>query len=185
MKKLLFVFILICLAISLFSADKDFVIENYTLVKYTGTSKYVSLPSGIRKIGKEAFKDTSVSSVSCTYTNLETIEDKAFYNCSNLSSIDLPYSLREIGSYAFYNCSWLKRISIPQNIYRVGYNAFAYSGVQELTFKMNTYDTVNSCQNKTRYGFEGMNNLQYILYEFAYNKILVYEKRTGKYYWKK
>lgn len=185
MKKSLFVFVLICLAISLFSADKDFIIENGTLIKYTGSSPYVNLPSGIRKIGKEAFMNSRVSSVSCTFANLETIEEKAFYNCSNLSSIDLPYSLRDIGSNAFYNCSYLRHIAIPQNIYRIGYNAFAYSGITDLTIKMNVYDNTNACSGKMRYGYENMFNLKFVYFEFAYNKILVYDVSQKRYYWKK
>ena len=47
------------------AATSDFQVVGTTLVKYVGTSSSVSIPSGIKKIGAEAFAgNTTMTSVS-------------------------------------------------------------------------------------------------------------------------
>lgn len=40
-------------------------------------------------------------------SNINRVEERAFQNCSNLTTIKLPASLESIGAYAFYGCSKL------------------------------------------------------------------------------
>ena len=42
-----------------------------------------------------------------------SIGESAFYNCSGLTSVDVPNSVTSIGGYAFYGCSNLKSIYLP------------------------------------------------------------------------
>lgn len=56
---------------------------------------------------------------------VERIEDKAFYNCSNLSEIDFPYILKTIGAYAFNGCDGLTSIDLSGEIQELGDFAFA------------------------------------------------------------
>ena len=185
MKKIFLMLFLLIIAIDVFGKNDDFVIKNGTLVKYKGNASYVTVPNDVKKIGKEAFyRNTYIREVKLGW-NVEEIEDYAFWCCTSLSKIDLPYSLRYIGSNAFYGCSWLDNVVIPQNMYRIGYCAFSYSGVRTLTIKMNVYDNERSVPSKIKQGFENMQNLKYIYFEFAYNKILVYDTTTQQYYWKK
>lgn len=53
------------------------------------------------------------------------IGEKAFYNCRNLSSIELPVTLTQISKEAFKNCSALKSVTIPNNVTTIGESAFA------------------------------------------------------------
>lgn len=48
-------------------------------------------------------------------TDIE-IMDKAFYNCSSLSSITIPSSITSIGEMAFYACYHLPSITIPSDV---------------------------------------------------------------------
>ncbi len=53
-----------------------------------------------------------------------SIEYRAFYNCSEITSITLPESLTSISREAFSCCSMLERINIPQKVEYIGYLAF-------------------------------------------------------------
>ncbi len=56
--------------------------------------------------------------------NVTRIENYAFYNFSNLSSIEIPAGVLSIGQYAFSNCSALSEIVIPGSVTSIGQYAF-------------------------------------------------------------
>ena len=53
-----------------------------------------------------------------------------FQNCSNLSAIELPSTIKHIGGWAFYGCSKLKEITIPAAVETIDACAFQYSGLK-------------------------------------------------------
>lgn len=56
--------------------------------------------------------------------NATSIDDYAFGECENLTSIKIPNSVTNIGDAAFYSCSNLMDIEIPNSVRYIGYNAF-------------------------------------------------------------
>lgn len=72
--------------------------------------------------------DNSLASVEIPETidgrTVTTIGDKAFYECSSLSSISLPESVNRIGDLAFMGCDNLIDINIPDGVRSIGYYAF-------------------------------------------------------------
>ena len=50
------------------------------------------------------------------FTNLETIRNGAFFNCTSLSSVTIPNSVTTIGNGAFYNCTSLSNINFNGTI---------------------------------------------------------------------
>lgn len=74
---------------------------------YTGS---VSIPSSVSYEGKSY--------------NVTAIAAMAFYNCSELTSVSLPSSLKEIGMSAFSTCTKLSSITIPNSVTSIGFYAF-------------------------------------------------------------
>jgi hypothetical protein len=54
-----------------------------------------------------------------------SIENSAFFNCSNLTSITLPEGVANIGWSAFEGCSSLTSIAIPESVTSIGGSAFS------------------------------------------------------------
>ena len=73
-----------------------------------------------------------------TYMNrtrkVTSIENEAFYDCTGLTSVTIPKSVKRIGDYAFQNCSGLTSITIPKSVTSIGYSAFQNcSGLTSVT----------------------------------------------------
>ena len=60
-----------------------------------------------------------------------SIESKAFYNCTSLTSVTIPDSVTSIGGYAFNGCYSLTSVTIPDSVKRMGSRAF--NGCHSLT----------------------------------------------------
>lgn len=93
--------------------------------------------------------------------NLKEIQGYSFANCSKLSSIVLPETLRRAGAFAFYNCKGLQDITINGPTY-IGGAAFAEpQKLNSLVLnneKITEYSEYDRDSNKTSYlGFFQIN----------------------------
>ena len=103
--------------------DIPFTISGSTLVSYNRSGGTVTVPDGIKVIGKSAFEDCwEVTKISLP-AETEIIEESAFYGCSSLTSISLS-GIKRIGRSAFSECTSLRSISIPEGITRVDDHLF-------------------------------------------------------------
>ena len=77
--------------------------EKTIIMKFPAGKDAISytVPSGVTKIGDEAFKD-----------------------CVRLEKIELPNGVTEIGENAFIGCTGLRTIRIPKTVTKIGDNAF-------------------------------------------------------------
>lgn len=94
-------------------------------VEYEGVACFVT------SIGDRAFRNCS-SLTSVTIPNFVTrIGDEAFDGCSGLSSVTIPNSVTSIGNEAFYGCSGLTTAKIGNSVTNIG--EWAFSNCSRLT----------------------------------------------------
>lgn len=81
-----------------------------TLSRYSGSAKEVCIPDSIT-YSEETFTVTYLGN-SC------------FYNCTSLTSINIPTSVTSLGAGCFYKCTSLTSIDIPSSVQILGYECF-------------------------------------------------------------
>ena len=92
----------------------------------TEAVKHLVISDGVTSIGDKAFYNcSSLTSVEIP-ESVTSIGDKAFYNCSSLTSVEIPASVTSIGEYAFAWCSGLTSIAIPDGVTSIGNYAFYF-----------------------------------------------------------
>ncbi len=65
---------------------------------------------------------------------LRVIGSKAFFNCTNLKTINWPSGLTDIGDEAFRYCVGIKSVNLPGTLTHIGTSAFSYCvGVSTVT----------------------------------------------------
>lgn len=85
--------------------------------------------------------------------NVIAIVDFAFWNCSGLTSINIPKSVTWIGEKAFWGCSGLTSIVIPEGVTEIG--EYAFYECSALTF-VSLPKSIVTLENNA---FEGCNNI--------------------------
>lgn len=89
--------------------------------------------------------------------NITSIGDYAFLNCSELTSIDIPYSVTSIGWEAFNGCVGLTSINIPNSISIIG--NYAFRGCLGLT-SVNIPNSVTSIGTEAFYMCSGLRSIK-------------------------
>jgi len=84
----------------------------------------VFIKSGVTNIGDKAFIDCTNLTTIENWGNVKIIGKKSFENCSSMQIITIPNSVIEIEDHAFYNCVGLKDITIGNNVKKIGNYAF-------------------------------------------------------------
>ena len=79
---------------------------------------------------KTAYQGPVVIPSTLTYNGknykVTSIGYRAFFACSDLTSINIPESVTSIGSQAFFGCSGLTSINIPESVTSIGEDAFVW-----------------------------------------------------------
>jgi hypothetical protein len=139
----------------------------------------VKLPDSITQIGSYAFSDCAISDFSifknvtrfdyaalrgCNFktvdlssvTNL-SMDGYVFSDCTELTSIQWPTSMKRIEYGTFKGCTGLTSYTVPDHITEIGSYAFAYTGISENTFSFPSSITTipdgmfEGCENLTSY----------------------------------
>ena len=116
-------------------------VVNYTWINMLGVTYFPYL----RKV---EFINTS---------NIISIANSAFQNCTSLTTISLPDSVTSIGGNAFYNCSSLTSINLPGSVTSIGGSVFAACRSLENVTIENGFNCNNlDLSPSTRYSVETM-----------------------------
>ena len=132
-----------------FFYSKDFVTENGILVKYTGNAPRPTIPTGIREIGKDAFRSNKSLTAIIVPEGVTKIGAHAFAECPNLKTVILPESLKEIGAFAFSETP-IRHINLPHNLVSLGWSsAFAATKLEKIiipgSVKIIPLNTFSNC----------------------------------------
>ena len=99
---------------------------NTSITSFNELSYFTALTS----IGSSAFYGcTSLTSITIPY-NVSGIGDSAFYGCTSLTSVTIPNSVTSIGNSAFRGLTGLKSIVIPASVESIG--SYAFNGGEKL-----------------------------------------------------
>lgn len=110
-----------------------FTIENDMLVRceLNGCTT-VTVPADVKIIGRLCFAVTNVEEVILP-KGIESIESKAFVDCTKLKKINFPEGLEAVKNRAFMNCSSLTKVALPETLTEIGDFAFYSAGIEQLT----------------------------------------------------
>lgn len=108
--------------------------DTYALTGYNGFSKDVTVPAlyegkAVTHLKLAFYQNTQISSVELPDSIVE-IGDLAFSGCASLAEIKFGSGLKTVGASAFANCSSLTSVSFPDSLEKV--NNYAFSGCSSL-----------------------------------------------------
>ena len=137
---------------------------------YQDDIEYVELPDCITLIQKEAFRESSLESISGY--GVDYCNQSAFYGCMNLYHENMP-NIDGLARYVFYDCMLLTDFTFKNKLLDAGDSAFGYTALQEADFpNLETQkDAFESTPCYTAYlpkltelygGFDGCSNLESI-----------------------
>ena len=119
---------------------------------YPGDNCYTSND----EIGEKAFTDCSRLTSLTLPVGITSIGYDAFAYCSGLTSLTLPAGITSIDKYAFLDCSGLTSLTLPDGITSIGSRAFyGCSGLTSLTLPAG----ITSIGDDTFYGCSGLTSL--------------------------
>ncbi|MFA6860535.1 MAG: leucine-rich repeat domain-containing protein [Clostridia bacterium] len=134
---------------------------------FINTAWYNSKPNGLIYAGKVAYKykGTMPANTSINLNN-DTVgtSNGIFENCTGLTSITIPSSLKSIGYGSFYGCTGLAIVTIPSGVTIVGNSAFyGCSNLTSITIPSSVTtigaNVFSYCTNLTTITFQTGNKL--------------------------
>lgn len=83
----------------------------------------VKLSSTLKHIGRYAFQDTALTSLTLP-EGMETLDYLSFGYCSALRYVKIPSTMTTVAGFSFMNCRNLKAIKLGNNVTGIGYFSF-------------------------------------------------------------
>ena len=127
---------------------------HYEFDDYSYTAGVLALPGGEKYTGDVEITET-VEYKGDTYSVVR-IEDNAFMDCAELTSVTIPSTIYRIGQSAFLRCEALTSIEVPSSVNTMGDGVFmGCSGLTSVTFDAGVANipesTFNGCKALTSF----------------------------------
>ena len=88
-----------------------------------GSITSIKLPDSVKKIGLNAFSGLDITSIDLSHVT--EIGMMAFYNNTELETVEWPENMLSLGQFAFSGCEALKNVEINGSVKEIPSNAFA------------------------------------------------------------
>ena len=127
--------------------------DNCNAIIKTSTNKLIvgckntTIPNSVTSIGDRAFYGCSELTSVTIPNSVTSIGESAFYGCSGLTSAIIGNSVKSIGESAFDSCSGLTSVTIGNSVTSIGYDAFR--GCSGLTKLVSLAVEPPTCDNGT------------------------------------
>lgn len=107
---------------------------DYFTFAYNTNLKTIHFGTGLKDIAYGAFKGCSaLENLDLSTSNIENIQSYAFSECTSLSSVKFPSSLRQIYGNAFSQNSALQAVTFNDGLDGIGGSAFSNTGLTTVT----------------------------------------------------
>lgn len=116
--------------------------------------KSIELPSTVTSIGDGAFRKSGLVSVTVP-NSIETIGNDVFRQCSHLTTVQLPRSLKKMDFYVFESCNNLKEVTcLSESVPECSKYAFDNTSVESATLFVPriAFDAYKNAKQWNRFG---------------------------------
>lgn len=145
-----------------------------TLIQYPpakANSEYV-IPDSVMSIEDSAFfKCTELTSITIP-NSVTSIGGSAFYGCTGLASVNISNSVTSINDSAFYGCTGLTSVIIPDSVKTISFFSFAFCSKLEFV-------EIGSGTNRMEYAFYHCKKIKNI---YVNSNNIVYSSLDGSLY---
>lgn len=107
---------------------------DYFTFAFNTNLKTIHFGTGLKEIAHGAFKGCSgLENIDLSTCNIENIQSSAFSECTSLTSVKFPSSLRQIYGSAFSETPALQAVTFNDGLDGIGSSAFSNSGLTTVT----------------------------------------------------
>lgn len=120
------------------------------LLAYNGKDSVINIPTGVKQISAEVFKDHMGITAVNIPDSVTVIGEAAFCGCKNLKTVNGGESLVKVGDRAFQDCP-LSQIVIPASVQEIGLAAYdTVGGTDTVVFKGITLPVLTMSDESSR-----------------------------------